>query len=64
MESEHGRRKTAEKLVLALVGLIQPEKQCSLKGQMADERTELQSFHSAAEIPFISLPRGSGSSLA
>lgn len=31
---------------------------------MADERTELQSFHSAAEISFISLPCGCGCSFA
>ena len=31
---------------------------------MADERTERQSFHSAAQIPFISLTRGWGCSFA
>ncbi|CAI9149472.1 unnamed protein product [Rangifer tarandus platyrhynchus] len=31
---------------------------------MAEERTEQQSFHSAAQIPFISLPRGWGCSFA
>ncbi|CAI9158803.1 unnamed protein product [Rangifer tarandus platyrhynchus] len=31
---------------------------------MAEERTERQSFHSAAQIPFISLPRGWGCSFA
>lgn len=63
-ESERGRRNAAGRLVLALVGLIRPVLQCSLKGQMADERTELQSFHSAAEISFISLPCGCGCSFA
>lgn len=63
-ESEYGRRNAAGRLVLALVGLLRPVLQCSLKGQMADGRTERQSFHSAAQIPFISLPRGWGCSFA
>lgn len=51
-------------LVWSPVGLLRPLLQCSLKGQTAGEWTEWQSFHSAAEIPFISLPGGWGGSLA
>lgn len=61
---QSGKVKTAGGLVWSRVGLILPLLQCSLKGQMAGERTEWQSFHSAAEIPFISLPGGWGGSLA
>lgn len=39
MESKHGRRTTVARLVFCLAWLIRSVLQCSLKGQMADERT-------------------------